>query len=50
MLKGATPRRGGQLPRGEIRLQEEVLRQDPLAQRGRLSGLKKDMLNSLEGR
>ena len=32
------------------RLQEEVLRRDPLAQRGRLSGLTKDMLNSLEGR
>ena len=48
-LKGATPRRGGQLPRGEIRLQEEVLCRDPLAQRGRFSGLTKDKLNSVEG-
>ena len=44
-LNGATPRRGGQLPRGEIRLQEEVLGRDPLAQRGRQSGLNKDALN-----
>ena len=48
-LQGATPRRGGQLPRGEIRLQEEVLCRHPLAQRGRLSGLTKDKLNSFEG-
>ena len=30
------------LSRGKIGLQEEVLRRDPLALRGRLSGLRKD--------